>query len=246
MKLKRMKKPKIVVVMPALNAARTLAWTVGKIPPKSFHSIILVDDKSSDQTVKIAKKLGLKVIALPHNVGYGGNQKVCYLEALRIKADIVVMLHPDGQYESEALPKLVNKINSGFDLVLGSRFLPSSKNALIGGMPRYKFFANRFLTILQNLTFSTNLSEFHTGYRAYNRKFLETVPFLRNSNDFVFDSEILAQAVSLNFKIGEIGVRSEYFKEASSVGFWTSLIYGLKTLGVLLKFYASKMINYGL
>lgn len=226
--------------MPAYNAAQTLTWTINGIPPNSFTSIILVDDKSADRTLQIAKRLGLHVIALPHNIGYGGNQKVCYLEALKQNADIVIMLHPDGQYEPEAINKFIRAIKKGDDIVLGSRFLSSPKRVLASGMPIYKFIGNQCLTFFQNLVFGVKLSEWHTGYRAYNRKFLETVPFLRNSNDFVFDSEILSQAVYFRFKIGEISVKSRYFREGSSINFWVSSIYGVKTLIVLCKFILSK------
>jgi len=243
----RKKNDRIIVVLPAYNAARTLKWTLERIPKDVVSKIVLVDDHSDDQTAALAKKLGLFVVELPHNVGYGGNQKICYLEAIKLGADIVVMLHPDGQYDPKAVGKLVKRVKEGADMVLGSRFIPK-ENALKGGMPLYKYISNRFLTSLENLIFGLNLSELHTGYRAYSIRFLKTVPFLRNSNDFVFDSEIIAQAVFFGFKINEVPVWSRYFEEASSVNLKTSIIYGLKTLGVLMKYILQKtrLVNFSI
>jgi len=221
---------KVIVVMPALNAARTLERTFTAIPRESVDEIILVDDKSTDETVELARALPVHVIWHPHNVGYGGNQKTCYLEALQRGADVVVMLHPDGQYEPSLIPKLIEPILRGeADLVLGSRFAEPGA-ALAGGMPVYKFVANRLLTGVENLVLGTRLSEMHTGYRAYSRKLLLTVPFLRNALDFSFDSEMLLQAAHFGFRISEVPARSRYFDDASSTSARAATIYGLKTL----------------
>lgn len=226
----------IFVVMPAYNAAKTLADTHASIPHDIVSKVILVDDKSKDRTVEVARDLDVEVIAHPHNVGYGGNQKTCYMEALRNGADVVVMLHPDGQYDPELLPSMVEPIANGeADMTLGSRFLRPGGPAA-GGMPRYKIVANRFLTTVENYVLGTHFSELHTGYRAYSRKFLETIPFLRNSNDFVFDTQVIAQAVAFNMKVKEIPVSTKYFPEASSTSFSQSTIYGLKTLSVMLRY----------
>lgn len=230
---------KVVVTMPAYNAAQTLIKTFDDIPKGLVSEIILVDDCSSDETVAVGSTLPIKIIRHPHNVGYGGNQKTCYLEALRDGADIVIMLHPDYQYDPRKIPEMIAPIREGrADIVLGSRFLGGG--ALKGGMPMYKFIANRFLTGSQNLILGTNLSEFHTGYRAYSRRFLERVPFLRNSIAFVFDAEILCQAVFFGFKIAEIPVETRYFAEASSINFWNSVKYGFGVLGSLVKFWLAK------
>jgi glycosyltransferase involved in cell wall biosynthesis len=224
---------RIVVVMPALNAARTLAATVSGIPTEWVDEIILVDDASRDGTVELARTLPLRVIWHPHNVGYGGNQKTCYLQALQDEADVVVMLHPDGQYEPTLIPDLVRPILAGeADLVLGSRLLDRG-GALAGGMPRWKLIANRALTNVENLALGTSLAEAHTGYRAYSRELLMTIPFLRNSLDFSFDSELLMQVVQFGFRIAEVPARTIYFEDASSVGLKDSFVYGSKTLAVL-------------
>jgi glycosyltransferase involved in cell wall biosynthesis len=221
---------KIVVVMPARNAARTLRATVTAIPFDWVDEIILVDDRSTDNTVELARDLPLHVVWHPHNVGYGGNQKTCYLEALQRDADVVVMLHPDGQYEPSLIPKMVAPILSGdADLVLGSR-LAEPGMAIAGGMPRWKYAANRALTAAENRVLGTSLSEMHTGYRAYSRRLLLEVPFLRNALDFSFDSEMLFQAAHLGFRIAEVPARSRYFDDASSISFRASVVYGLKTL----------------
>ncbi len=234
-------KLKVVVVMPAYNAARTLEATYKNIPSEVVDEVLLVDDASRDETVKIALDFHLKVIRHPHNVGYGGNQKTCYMEALRDGADIVVMLHPDGQYDPRVIPQLIEPIKKGeADFVLGSRLLQKG-GALGGGMPIYKFIANRFLTTVENLILGQNLSEMHTGYRAYSRSFLENVPFLRNSNDFVFDTQIIAQAVAFKQKIAEVPVSTKYFKEASSVNFRVSLIYGIETLWTIFRFALNRL-----
>jgi glycosyltransferase involved in cell wall biosynthesis len=226
---------KVIVVMPAYNAAETLEKTYNDLPQEIVDGIILVDDVSQDETVEIARRLGLKVIIHIQNTGYGGNQKTCYLEALKDGADIVVMLHPDYQYDSRLVPELIRPIREGkADLVLGSRLLGGG--ALGGGMPLYKYISNRFLTLVENLAFRKHLSEYHTGFRAYSRRFLETIPVLLNSDRFVFDSQILAQAMAFGFEISEIPVPTRYFEEASSVGFKDGVIYGLQTLGVVWKY----------
>jgi glycosyltransferase involved in cell wall biosynthesis len=226
----------VIVVMPAFNAARTLAETQASIPRDLVSKVILVDDHSRDETVLVAEELGVEVIVHPHNVGYGGNQKTCYMAALREEADVVVMLHPDGQYDPEVLPAMVQPILDGeADMTLGSRFLrPGGPKA--GGMPTYKIIANRFLTTVENYVLGTHFSELHTGYRAYSRKFLETVPFLRNSNDFVFDTQVIAQAVVFEMRVKEIPVATKYFPEASSTTIKQSITYGLKTLAVMLRY----------
>ena len=219
--------------MPARNAALTLHRTVAAIPEDSVDEVILVDDASTDSTVELARRLPLHTIWHPHNVGYGGNQKTCYLEALQRKADVVVMLHPDGQYEPTLIPRLVAPIINGeADLVLGSR-LAEPGAALAGGMPKWKYVANRGLTAIENRVLGTSLSELHTGYRAYSRELLITVPFLRNALDFSFDSELLMQAVYFGFRIAEVPTHTIYTDDASSVGLRASIIYGLKTLGAL-------------
>jgi glycosyltransferase involved in cell wall biosynthesis len=226
----------IVVVMPAYNAVRTLQVTWQQIPKRWVRNVVLVDDSSTDQTVKLARSLAIEVIAHPHNVGYGGNQKTCYLEALRQGADVVVLLHPDGQYDPTLIPELVRPILRGHcDMVLGSRFMPPAA-ARQGGMPLYKFVANRSLTTIENLALGRRFSELHTGYRAYSRRFLETIPFLRNSNGFVFDTEVIAQAVAFHFGVAEVAVATRYFPEASSATFRQSVAYGFKTLNTMLKF----------
>ena len=224
----------VVVVMPAYNAAKTLERTYRDIPHDLVDRIILVDDVSRDDTVGIASKLGLDVIIHRQNLGYGGNQKTCYDAALEAGADAVIMLHPDYQYDATRIPALIAPILAGEkDLMLGSRFLG---DPLAGGMPKWKFVSNRFLTIAENLAFGLHLSEYHTGFRAYSRGLLETIPYRLNSNDFVFDQELVAQAVATHMRIGEIAVPTRYFEEASSVNFRRSVVYGLSTLKVILRF----------
>ncbi len=197
--------------------------------------MILVDDKSSDTTAEVARELPLHFIWHPHNVGYGGNQKTCYLEALQRGAEITVMLHADGQYEPELIPELIQPIVRGeADMVLGSR-LAEPGAARAGGMPLYKLFANRVLTAIENRVLGTHLSELHTGYRAYSRRVLMTAPFLRNSLDYSFDSEVLMQAAYFNFRIAEVPARSRYFDDASSIHFKAAAIYGVKTLWAALR-----------
>jgi glycosyltransferase involved in cell wall biosynthesis len=227
---------KVVVVMPAYNAAQTLISTYQGIPEGIVDEVILVDDASGDETVEVANQLNLKIVVHPHNVGYGGNQKTCYMEALRDGADIVVMLHPDGQYDPQIIPDVVMALKKGdADMILASRFLKEG-GPLRGGMPLYKYVANRFLSALENVILGQHLSEFHTGYRAYSRKLLETVPFMRNSNDFVFDTEMIVQAINFSFNIAEVPVATKYTTKTSSVGFKGSLIYGIKTLYVLFRY----------
>jgi len=234
------KEPKIIIVLPAYNAAKTLERTYADIPKEQVHQIILVDDVSRDQTVEIARSLGLAVVIHVQNRGYGGNQKTCYLEALKEGADVVVMLHPDHQYDSRLIPELVRPILEGrADMVMGSRIL--NGKALQGGMPVWKFIANRALTIMENIIYRTHLTDCHSGFRAYSRKLLTTVPFLLNSDDFVFDSQMIAQAIHFGFAIGEIAVPARYFPEASSVNFRVSTKYGLKTVGVMLRFALSRL-----
>src|SRR5436190_13669252 len=219
--------------MPAHNAALTIADTYTRIPPGSADEVIVVDDKSSDATIPAARQLPVHLVWHPHNVGYGGNQKTCYLEALQRGADAVVMLHPDGQYEPTLIPDLVRPIlNDDADLVMGSR-LAEPGAAIAGGMPRWKWVANRMLTGIENTVLGTHLSEMHTGYRAYSRKLLLDVPFLRNALDFSFDSEMLFQAVHFGFRLKEVPARSRYFEDASSVDLRQGIVYGLKTLGAL-------------
>ena len=225
----------IVVIMPAYNAAKTLKITYENIPQDCVDKIILTDDVSQDETVDIARELGLKTMVHVQNRGYGGNQKTSYLEALKDGAEIVIMLHPDNQYDATRIPALIEPIRQGkYDMMIGSRFL--GKDTLKGGMPFYKFVGNRFLTWMENLVLGQDLSEYHSGFRAYSRKFLTTIPFLLNSDDFVFDSEVLAQATAFEFKIGEIAVPTRYFREASSINFKRSTVYGLSTLWVMLKY----------
>jgi len=220
----------VVVVMPARQAAAPLGQTVADIPLEYVNEVILVDDSSTDETVRLARELPVEVVWHPHQVGYGGNQKTCYMQALQHDADVVVMLHPDGQYEPGLIPEMIQPIIAGeADLVLGSRLLIPGA-ALAAGMPRWKFVANRFLTTIQNRIMGTSLSEAHTGYRAYSRELLLTVPFLRNSLDFSFDAELLYQAAEFDFRIAEVPARCRYFDEASSVGFRTGVVYGLKTV----------------
>jgi glycosyltransferase involved in cell wall biosynthesis len=230
---------KVIVVMPAYNAEKTIEKTYREIPHGSVNKVIVVDDASHDRTVEISKKLGLKTIVHHKNKGYGGNQKTCYTEALNDGADIVVMLHPDYQYDSTKVPALIKPIIEGkYDMVLGSRMM--GNGARKGGMPIWKIFGNKILTTLENTVFGLHMSEYHTGLRAYNRKFLETIPFKLNSDDFVFDQEVIAQAVAFNFKIGEINIQTRYFKEASSINPKRAFRYGLWTLVTLVKFTLSK------
>jgi glycosyltransferase involved in cell wall biosynthesis len=234
-------KSKVVVVMPAYRAEKTIRQTVSDIPPGSVDEIIVVDDASCDNTVKVARELGLEVYTHEKNLGYGGNQKTCYQHALEKGADIVVMLHPDYQYDSRLIPNMIKPIEDGlYDVMLGSRIRTRSE-ALAGGMPLYKYISNRALTLIENIFLGQNLSEFHTGFRAYRRQVLETIPWKNNSNNFVFDTEFLVEAVYFGFRLGETPVPARYFKEASSINFVNSSIYGLTTLLTVAKFVLQKM-----
>jgi len=236
------KKLKTIVVLPAYNAEKTLEKTVREIPKEVVEEIILVDDKSHDKTVKIARKLNLTVFRHHKNRGYGANQKTCYLLALKHHPDIVVMLHPDYQYDPKIIKYFVEFISEGrFDVMLGSR-IRSRHETLTSGMPLYKYLGNRFLTIVENLVSGYNLSEWHTGMRAYKREVLENIDFLKNSDDFLFDSQILFQIVEKGYRIGEIPVPVRYFPEASSINFKRSLKYGLGTLAVATKFLVKKIL----
>jgi len=229
---------RIAVVMPAYNAEKTLRATVAELPDL-VDIRILVDDHSSDQTVDLARQLGLLVFQHDRNYGYGRNQQTCYREALAAGADIVVMVHPDYQYTPLLVPAMAGMIASGvYDMVLGSRIL--GKGALKGGMPLYKYVFNRMLTAFQNLFLGVKLSEYHTGFRAFSRELLETLPLLENSDDFIFDNQMIAQAVMFNFNIGEISCPTKYFEEASSINFKRSVEYGLGVLATTVSFVAHK------
>jgi glycosyltransferase involved in cell wall biosynthesis len=222
---------KVVVVMPAYRAARTLAQCVRAIPDDIVDATLLVDDGSDDETLAVARELGLVAHRHPRNLGYGANQKTCYRAALADGADIVVMLHPDYQYEPRLITAMAGMIASNvYDVVIGSRILGNT--ALRGGMPLYKYVANRCLTAVQNLVIGTKLSEFHTGYRAFSRRVLERLPLLANSDDFIFDNQMLVQAHAFGMRIGEISCPTRYFEEASEIGFRRSVVYGLGVLRV--------------
>lgn len=227
---------KIVVVLPAYGAEKTLQMTYNDIPHDIVDEIVLVDDCSCDGTVEEGKRLGIKhIIVHEKNLGYGGNQKTCYSEALRLGADIVVMLHPDYQYTPKLISAMASMIASGeFDVVLASRIL--GRGALAGGMPLYKYIANRFLTLTENIFIGEKLSEYHTGYRAFSREVLEELPLLEASDDFVFDNQMIAQAVYFGFTMGEISCPTKYFPEASSINFSRSMTYGIGVLATSLQF----------
>src|SRR5919206_4381899 len=232
---------KVVVVMPAYNAEKTLARTLADIPAGSVDEIILVDDCSKDRTVEVARDMGLTVIRHTQNKGYGGNQKTCYKTALEHGADIIVMIHPDYQYDSRVIPHAVGFIELGIcDVVLGSR-IRSRDEAFRGGMPAWKYLANRFLTAVENFALGQNLGDFHSGFRVYRREVLEAVPFERNSDDFVFDTQFLVQAVHLGFRLGDVPVPVRYFAEASSINFRRSVKYGLGTLGMLVLYWLDRL-----
>jgi len=221
---------KVIVVMPAYNAAATVERTVAEIPPGLAAEIILVDDASRDDTVAIARRLGLTVIEHPANRGYGGNQKTCYTAALRQGADYVIMIHPDYQYDGRLAGHLLGFLTTGVvDVMLGSR-IRTRREALASGMPLYKYLANRFLTILENIALGQNLTEFHSGYRLYTRRVLETIPWHRNAEGFVFDSQFLVQAVHFGFRLGDAPVPTRYMPEASSINWRRSIAYGLGTV----------------
>lgn len=230
------KRLKIIAVMPAYNAAKTIERTYRDIPKGVVDKVLVVDDGSRDETVKIAKKLGLSVVVHPQNRGYGANQKTCYTLALSEGADIVVMIHPDYQYDSSLTDELIRPTLQGrFDVMLGSR-IRTRQEALAGGMPSYKYLGNRILTLIENLVLGQNLSEYHTGFRAYTKDTLKKLPFHKYSDDFVFDQQILFGAVGAGARIGEIQVPVRYFPEASSINFRRSVIYGLSILRDLLAY----------
>lgn len=230
---------RVAVILPAYNAGQTLEKTYQEIPLDIVDHVILVDDNSRDDTVAVAQKLGLHTVRHPQNLGYGGNQKTCYTEALKFNADIIVMLHPDYQYTPKLLTALVAMIAYGtYDAVLASRIL--GKGALIGGMPLYKYFFNRFLTFAQNVLMSQKFSEYHTGYRAFRKEVLEKLPLRENSDDFVFDNEMIAQVCFFGFQVGEISCPTLYAPESSSINFSRSVKYGLGVLGVSLKYFLEK------
>ncbi len=232
---------KVVVVMPAYNAEKTLRQTHAEIPDKLVDEIILCDDASHDDTSRLAKSLGVDyIITHPENKGYGANQKSLYNKALKIGADIVIMVHPDYQYTPKLIPAMTNLIGEGlYDVVLGSRIL--GKGALQGGMPIYKYIANRALTFIQNLLVGHKLSEYHTGYRAFSKKVLEQIDFNGNSDDFIFDNQLLSQVIFRKFKIGEISCPTKYFDEASSINFSRSVKYGLGVLSVSLTHFFNRL-----
>jgi glycosyltransferase involved in cell wall biosynthesis len=232
---------KIIVILPAYNAEKTLQKTVEEIPFHIVDTVILTDDYSQDKTVEIAKKIGIDfVIEHQKNKGYGANQKTCYKKALELNADIIVMLHPDYQYTPKLIPAMCELItNQTFDVVLGSRIL--SKGALQGGMPLYKYISNRILTFIQNILLQQKLSEYHTGYRCFNAEVLRKINFEKNSDDFVFDNELLAQLIFHKAKIGEISCPTKYFEEASSINFKRSIVYGLGVLRVSFVYFFHKL-----
>ena len=230
---------RVCVVMPAYNAEKTLRRTVAEIDRAVADDLILVDDRSTDETVRIAQDLELHVLVHEKNRGYGGNQKTCYAEALKRGADIVVMLHPDYQYSPKLMPAMAGMVASGhFDAVLGSRIL--GVGAIAGGMPIWKYVANRFLTATENVLLGYKLAEYHTGYRAFSRRLLETLPLEENSDDFVFDNQMIAQAVWFGFQIGEISCPARYFPEASSINFRRSMKYGFGVLGTAIQYRAAR------
>lgn len=231
---------KIFIILPAYNAAKTLLRTVEEIPPKYRENVLLVDDASIDNTVEVARQAGLLVFVHPVNKGYGGNQKTCYREALALGADIVVMLHPDHQYDATVIPRMVQPLlENEADAVFGSRMLGG--RPLEGGMPWWKYAANVVLTAIANLAFGRYLTEIHSGFRAYSRKYLQTVRLVENSDDFVFDTEIIAQGMGCNLTFQEVPIVTRYFPEASSINFQKSVFYGFGVLIVLLRFWLHKI-----
>jgi len=231
---------KVVVVMPAYNAAATLERTYAEIPMDIVDEIILVDDASRDNTIEHARRLGIRCFLHERNWGYGRNQKTCYSEALKLGADVVIMVHPDYQYTPKIIPAIANLATCGeYDVVIASRILGGK--SLQGGMPLYKYVSNRFLTASQNLLMGAKLSEYHTGYRAFTRAVLEKLPLWENSDDFVFDNQMLAQAVFFDFNIGEVSCPTKYFEEASSINFSRSVTYGLGVLETSLRFRLQKL-----
>jgi glycosyltransferase involved in cell wall biosynthesis len=230
---------KITVVLPAYNAERTLTKTVAELDRQVIDDVLLVDDFSRDDTVRLAKELGVRAFLHDRNYGYGRNQKTCYTEALKSEADIIVMLHPDYQYSPKLVPAMAAMVVSEeYEVVLGSRILGGT--ARESGMPLYKYISNRTLTFIENLLLGSKLSEFHTGFRAFSRRVLEELPLHQNSDDFLFDNEMLAQAIFFNFNVGEISCPTRYFAEASSINFYRSVIYGLGVLWTSVRFRLQK------
>jgi glycosyltransferase involved in cell wall biosynthesis len=231
---------KIVIIMPAYNAERTLKKTVESIPKGIVDEIILTDDCSTDKTVILAKSLGIRTLVHDKNLGYGANQKTCYAEALKTGADIVIMLHPDYQYDPRVIPFAVGFLMIDIcDIIIGSR-IRTRKEALDAGMPLYKYMSNRFLTMFENLILGQNLGDFHSGFRVYKREVLEKIYFTNNSDDFIFDTEFLAEAVFWGFRIGDIPIPAKYFSEASSINFRRSLKYGMQNIWVMAKYILEK------
>lgn len=238
-----MKVSKVIIVMPAYNAEKTVKDTIFEIPKELRQNIILVDDKSSDRTIAVARKLGIKVFSHTQNLGYGGNQKTCYWEALKLNPDVVVMIHPDYQYNASLTPELIRPILQGrYDFMFGSR-IQTKGEALKGGMPTYKYYLNRLVCFLENILLGVNFSEHFSGFRAYSKKLLKTIPYQRFSNDFVFDQQMAISALSYGFKIGEIAIPTRYHKSASSIRwikggkflletFWNILLYKLHKMGI--------------
>ena len=230
---------RIAVVMPAYNAEKTLLKTYQEIPKGVVDEVILTDDASQDNTVKVAEELNITTLAHSKNMGYGANQKTCYQEAVRRNCDIVIMLHPDYQYTPKLITAMASMIAEGvFDVVIGSRIL--GNKAMAGGMPVYKYFSNRFLTGVDNFIINQKLSEYHTGYRAFSREVLTTIPLLENSDDFVFDNEMLLQTLYFDFNVGEVSCPAKYFEEASSISFRRSVKYGLEVLKTATKYFLAK------
>ena len=230
---------KICVVMPAYNAEKTLQKTYHEIPKDIVDEIILTDDASKDRTVDVAKKLGIRTFIHSKNKGYGGNQKTCYQEALKLNADIIVMLHPDYQYTPKLITPMSSMIAEGvFDAVIGSRIL--GNKAIMGGMPIYKYISNRFLTMTENVIINQKLSEYHTGFRAFSRKILETIPLMENSDDFIFDNQMLCQTLYFGFSVGEISCPALYFADASSINFSRSVTYGIGVINTALNYFLAK------
>ena len=239
--MRNIKSVKVQIVMPAYNAARTIKDTFYEIPKKYRENIILVDDKSTDNTIEVAKKLGIKVFTHVQNLGYGGNQKTCYKEVLKENPDVVVMLHPDYQYDGSLTRELIQPIIDGrYDIMLGNR-VHSRDQVISDGMPYYKYLGNRFLTIVENIALGQNLPEWHSGFRAFKKEVLENTPFQKFSNDFIFDQEILISAINLNFRIGYLNVPCRYFSDASSIELKRSIDYGFATVMLLIHYVLYKM-----
>lgn len=233
---------KIVVIMPAYNAAQTLEQTYNEIPHEYVDEVVLVDDDSRDDTACLAEKLGIHTVVHSSNAGYGGNQKTCYREALNLGGDVIVMLHPDYQYSPRLITAMATMITSGhYDVALGSRILGGQ--SVRQGMPAYKYLSNRVLTFIQNFAMGAKLSEYHTGYRAFSRKVLESLPLEENSDDFVFDNEMLAQCLCFGFKVGEVSCPTRYFDEASSISFVRSVKYGLGVLSTTMKYIGCRYLG---